>query len=157
MRSPVKSLARRDRAILAATLPLATTTVPKALTIDHVLDAWLVAVLAGRDTSEARPLIATAESRPATRLLAATYGAYLDLLELDGSDFGEAVEKTGDALTLFERRRTDRYFADGIGFDGGGELNDLVVDYHLAAIWRQRGWPPSALEPRARIHVTWEP
>ena len=78
---------------------------------------------------------------------------YFALLRTDSSDLGRATELTEHAIKLFAQRRRNGYIGGGRPYYGGDLDNDLVIDFHLAAVWRVRGWDPAPLSDAARLHV----
>jgi hypothetical protein len=146
-------LDRPDSRAIAEARRLAVWPTPRGLTVDRALEGWLIGALLGLDPG-ARPEAAAAlEGRKRMALMSATYTTYFALGALAGDDVGAATDLTRRALDLFPRRRRDPYYAGGVHYEGGDMYNDIVVDFHLAAIWRVRGWNPSGLPPNERLHV----
>ena len=67
-----------------------------------------------------------------------TYEAYFRLLDLDPSS-SEVEQYVAKAEANFSARRKDAYYSGGHDIQGGGQYNDLAVDYRLAAILNYRG------------------
>ena len=97
-------------------------------------------MLAGSDSSGYNPddLIAKLLKSKRTLLAGETYRNYFALLN-SGSDHakGNALIMIGEGL--FERRKKDSYFSGSDQTEGGGQENQLVVDYRLAAAIKQAG------------------
>jgi hypothetical protein len=146
-------LDRPDSSAAVEASRLAVRPTPRGLTVDRALEGWLIGVLVGRDAGEGPDVAAALESRKRMGLVSQTYATYFELAQLGGDDVVEAIELTSRALELFARRRSDGYYGGGVQYEGGDMYNDVVIDYHLAAIWHVRGWDFADLTPDARLHV----
>ncbi len=146
-------LDRAESPVVAETSRLAVQPVPRALTIDRTLEGWLVGSLVGRDPGAGPDVAAGLKSRKRMALVSETYTTYFVLVALTPDDVVVARDLTRRAIESLARRRRDPYYAGGIEYEGGGAYNDLVVDYHLAALWHVRGWDSAALTPEERVHL----
>ena len=81
-----------------------------------------------------------------------TYRTYFHLTS-QSTSANERVEATEAAVGLYRRRKRDAFMAGGLAYLGGGDLNEVCVDFRLAAIWHVRGWNRDTLTPEARVHV----
>jgi hypothetical protein len=134
-------------------LERATTAVPgPGVPVYRRLAAWLARAIRGEPTGPGRALARACGSVKRYTLLADSYATYFDLVDADVAG-PAAVTLTRRALELFAAREHDGFFAGGIQYESGGEYNDLVVDFRLAAIWRARGFDVGRLEPGERVHV----
>lgn len=124
---------------------------PKGTTPDMPLEAWLARGLLGETCRPGRDRAVLLGRLKRLRLLSQTFVAYFDLSAVASE--AEASELTRIALELFSQRRRDDYYSGGVDYQGGGMENDIVIDFHLAAIWRVRGWDLSTLPPDVRQHV----
>ena len=146
-------LDERDSPVVAETRRLAVRSTPGGVTVDRTLEGWLVGALVGQDHGAGPEIAAELKGRKRTALVGETYSTYFALNALGGASVSEAAVLTRHALKLFERRKQDPYYSGGVHYEGGDMYNDVVIDFHLAAIWHVRGWDPSLLTPPERLHV----
>lgn len=66
-----------------------------------------------------------------------TYEAYFHLIGLNASSDG-VEQSVGIAEANYAARRKDAYYSGGHTTEGGGESNELMIDYRLAAIMKYR-------------------
>lgn len=126
---------------------------PRDIPEDIPLSAWLASVLRGNSSGGGRLLVERLGRQKRLALLAHTFANYFDLADLGPTDASVAADLTTIAVDLFKRRRKDSFFGGGIQYQGGDAYNDIVIDFHLAAVWRVRGWDPSSLPADVRQHV----
>lgn len=126
---------------------------PRGVTLVDACDAWLVSALTGGAAGDGPTQAQQLASQQRTRHWGETVGTYFELLATDASDLDRARGLTELAIKLFAQRRRNGFIAGGQPYYGGDLDNDLVIDFHLAAIWRVRGWDPAALSDEARMHV----
>ena len=133
----------------------------RATSIEHSagptapLEARLDAALVGLLTEGGEPAGAAIDGSPSTRRLALmrrSFDTYAELARV-GDEPTERVRLASDAVANYRARRRDGFYAGGLRSEGGGDYNELLVDYRLAAIWRRNRWPTSGLEPDVRIHL----
>ena len=129
-------LGQRDSPVVVETRRLAVRPTPRGLTVDRALEGWLIGALLGRDPGAGPEVASGLASQKRMALVGATYSTYFALAALSEGDGSAATDLTRHALELFRRRRSNGYYSGGVQYEGGGPDNDLVVDYHLAAIWR---------------------
>lgn len=67
-----------------------------------------------------------------------TYEVYFHLIALDSSS-ADVEQSVAAADANYAARRRDGYYSGGHSTNGGGEANDFVIDYRLAAIMKYRG------------------
>ena len=120
---------------------------------DTVIEASLISVLTGGPVGEGAFLAASAAKAKRTALYGETYQAYFELAAVPIGEPRAAWSQTSRLVALFAKRRHNGYIGGGLDHLGGDLNNDRVVDYHLAAIWRTRGWDPSGLPPAERLHA----
>lgn len=142
-----------DRPVVGELDRLAQPKVPRNVPPDVALDAWLARALTGGDPTDGRRLTAEIGARRRLGLVGDTFTTYFELLALGRATTDRVIELTRTSLALFGRRRRNDYYAGGINYLGGDLDNELVVDFHLAAIWRVRGWDSSGLTDEERRHV----
>jgi hypothetical protein len=142
-----------DRPIVNELAHIAVPRVPRNVPPDTPLEAWLVRALTGADPTKGRALALALGRQKRLGLLATIFTTYFDLADVNRADSRQAQAQTRRALELFGRKRRDGFYAGGIQYEGGDEYNDVVIDFHLAAIWRVRGWDPSGLTDEERRHV----
>jgi hypothetical protein len=69
---------------------------------------------------------------------ARSYKTYFDMLEID-----VASANAGDTIALAETnytaRRKDAFYSGGHDIEGGGQDNDVAIDYRLSAILKHKG------------------
>ena len=110
-------------------------------------------MLTGGPVGDGPVLAAGAAKAKRTALYGETYQAYFELAAVPIDDPRAAWAQTSRLVALFAKRRHNGYIGGGVDHPGGDLNNDLVVDYHLAAIWRTRGWDASGLPPPERLHA----
>jgi hypothetical protein len=115
------------------------------------LDAALVRMLA-EDSEAAGAAIEASPSTGRLALMRRSFDTYIGLVRA-GHEPTERARLTSDAVANYRGRRRDGFFAGGLRSEGGGEYNDLLVDYRLAAIWRRNRWSILGLEPEVRVHL----
>ena len=118
---------------------------------EHGLDAGLVSLLAeSRADPERSFQVHAASGRQA--LMRRSYETYAELARA-GHEPAERLRLAAAAVANYRARRTNGYYVGGLRSEGGGDYNDLLVDYRLAAIWHRRGWSTAGLDPGIRIHL----
>lgn len=127
---------------------------PRGVTLADACDAWLISALTGGPVGDGPAQAQQLTAQKRTRLWGETVGTYFELLRIDPTDIGRATELTERAIELFGQRRGNGYIGGGKQYYGGDLDNDLVVDFHLAAVWRVRAWDPAPLSDVARLHAT---
>lgn len=120
---------------------------------DALIEASLISVLTGGPAGEGPGLARGAAKSKRSALYGQTYEAYFELAAVPIDDPRAAWSQTSRLVEMFAKRRHNGYIGGGIDHLGGDLNNDLVVDYHLAAVWRTRGWDPSGLTPAERLHA----
>jgi hypothetical protein len=115
------------------------------------LDAGLVRVLADDGATPGDDFQAPPSSGRLA-LMRRSFDTYAELTQA-GGDPTERVRLASDAVANYRARRRNGFYAGGLRSEGGGDYNDLLVDYRLAAIWHRNRWPTSELEPDVRIHL----
>ena len=126
---------------------------PRGVSHDLPLEAWLARSLTTGETSGVDGALEAIGRRKRTSLLAESFRTYLDLASAQASRSPGVVDRTRQAVSLFAKRRRDPYFAGGLDNSGGDLNNDVVIDFHLAAIWHVRGWSVTELTGAERVHV----
>jgi hypothetical protein len=114
-------------------------------------DAFLVALLA-KDGANLGETFRAPESSGRLALMRRSFDTYVQLAQA-GQEPADRLRLTSDAVANYRARRQNGYYAGGLRSEGGGEYNDLLVDYRLAAIWRRNRWSTAGLDPGIRIHL----
>jgi hypothetical protein len=115
------------------------------------LDASLLRLLA-EDVADPGETFPVPASSGRLALVRRSFDTYAELARA-GHEPAERLRLTSEAAANFRARRRDGYYAGGLRSEGGGDYNDLLVDYRLAAIWRRNGWSTAGLDPDVRIHL----
>ena len=66
-----------------------------------------------------------------------TYSLYRDMVQASSADLSTLM-KNGESL--FDRRRSDKFFSGGDQTEGGGDDNKFTVDYRLASLAKRLGY-----------------
>jgi hypothetical protein len=146
-------LDERDSPVVAEARRLAVQATPPGVTVDRTLEGWLVAALVRQDHGVGPEIAAKLQGRKRTALVGETYSTYFELAGMTRASLSGATALTRHALELFEWRKRDPYYSGGVHYEGGDMYNEVVIDFHLAAIWQVRGWDPAVLSPQERLHV----
>ena len=72
-----------------------------------------------------------------SKLALDTYELYKAVAHASPSDLSALME---NGKNLFKKRRTDRFFSGGDQTEGGGNDNDVTVDYRLASLVKHAGY-----------------
>ena len=114
--------------------------------------AWLISAIAGQASGDgpriASELAATKRSARWGRSLE----VYFALVDIEPAASAAAVELTRTSIGLFRDRQKRNEFS--APYYGSQDMNDLVIDVHLAAIWHVKGWEPSVLPAEERVFVS---
>jgi hypothetical protein len=106
---------------------------------DLFLDCHLAKRLQGLQADDAiQAGFAQLGRRKRHALAIRTYETYFHLLALNASS-AEVEQSMAVADANYAARRKDTYYSGGPDINGGGDYNEEVVDYRLAAIMKYRG------------------
>ena len=94
----------------------------------------------------------TPEATGRLALMSKTFATYAALAR-NGADLTDRLRLTSDAVSNYRARRKNGYYVGGLRSEGGGEYNELLVDYRLAAIWHRYGWPAEDVDSDTRVHL----
>lgn len=120
---------------------------------DAVAESWLVSALTGSASGLGPEIAATLARTKKSALWGETLQVYFQLVDVAESDAPTAWALTSRATELFAERRRSSYVAAGPEYLGGDLDNEVVVDFHLAAIWHVRRWETSGLTDLDRLHI----
>jgi hypothetical protein len=67
-----------------------------------------------------------------------TYETYFHLMALEATS-SSITQAVASADANYAARRKDAYYSGGPDIEGGGDYNDMVIDYRLSAILKYRG------------------
>jgi hypothetical protein len=77
-------------------------------------------------------------------LAASSYRTYFDLINRDkGSP--DVQDLIASAESNFTARRKDAFYSGGLDIEGGGQYNNIAVDYRLSAVMKYRGLLSSSI------------
>ena len=118
--------------------------------LEKKLDAALVRLLA-EEGATAGDVFPALPSSGRLALLRRSFNTYAELA--GAGDAPMRGRLTSDAVANYRARRTNGFYAGGLRSEGGGDYNELLVDFRLAAIWHRNRWPRSSVDADARIHL----
>jgi hypothetical protein len=117
------------------------------------VEAHLVDAILGGALGDGPTLAADRAERRRSALFGRSFLNYFELAGLGSQDVARAEALAVTAVNLYRRRRRDGDLGNSRNYYGGDFYNDWLIDYHLAAIWRTRGWPTDGMPPDMRCHV----
>ncbi|NJD27985.1 MAG: hypothetical protein FIA92_06765 [Chloroflexi bacterium] len=123
------------------------------ITRDAIAESWLVSGLAGGDLGDGPSIAEELARAKRSALWGQTLRLYFQLLQVPGDDGPKAWSLTQQLVELFSQRRRSGYISAGPEYYGGDLDNEIVIDFHLAAIWHVRRWDLAGLAEAERAHV----
>lgn len=73
-----------------------------------------------------------------------TYKTYFELLDMEASS-SDLASAIAEAEANYSARRKDAFYSGGWDIEGGGQYNDIAIDYRLSAIAKFRGFPVASV------------